>query len=884
MSISHVLLTKHLVPPPRPDLVDRQRLLQRLDAGVRQRHRLVLISAPAGYGKTTLVADWLQRQPAPFGWLALDEDDNDFKRFFGYLITAVQQVDPAIGDSTARLLQSPALPQVSALATTLINDITATATPFFLVVLDDYHVITTPAIHEATSFLLDHQPPQICLVLTTREDPPLSLARLRAKGLLTEVRADDLRFTAGEAVAFFQRTMRLDLPANAVQVFGEKTEGWIAGLQLAGLSVQGRDETQIAQFIAEFGGGHHLIRDYLFSEVLGRQPPDLRAFLRRTAVLDRLSGPLCDAVTGQDNSQALLSHLERANLFLIPLDAQRRWYRYHPLLADALRADAQGDAGQARDLHQRAAGWFEAHGYLQEAIKHALAAEAWSDAGRLIKQAADQALGRFELGVLSGWLDKLPINVVMADPELATLHGWVAFFTGQRAIYKAVVAALAGATADGMSARTWARLVSLRAVMQIETAEAPRLVQEALALTREDDPIFRQYNLLTLGLAQQLAGNTSAASDTYREAVRLGQTLRVPAFTIHAVHDLAITLIKQLRRREAETLCQDVRSRWVDARGQVLPVADLLLLPLAVSAYEANELAQARDLALRGREAKRRLHQEYVVGVECEQILIRAYAGLSEWDEAWRIIHQVRQANPTYSWFLSHTARIEADLLLRQGHISAAERWAGSARVSLQEQPGEPREPQYLSYARLLLAQKRPRDAQLVLARLQDSMRAGGRLARLITVRLLQALAEMALGQPEQARGLLTEALQLAAPEGYARRFLDEGPALAALLPAVRSAAPAFVDQLLADFSQAQATPPAVTPAAAPRETLPEPLTDQEGVVLRLLAEGLSYQGIAERLVVTVATAKWHVLNIYGKLGVHNRTHALSRARELGLL
>lgn len=883
-SIPHLLITKLHAPLPRPDLVERQRLIQRLDAGVRQRHRLYLVSAPAGYGKTTLIVDWLNGGSSPFNWLTLDNDDNDLQRFFSYLIAALQQIDPAVGGSTATLLASPDLPSAGALATTLINDIATARTPFFLV-LDDYHTITAPAIHEAVTFLLDHQPPQLRLVLSTREEPPLPLARLRGKGFLTELHANDLRFTHEEATTFFRRTMGLDLHAKAVEVFGEQTEGWIAGLQLAGLSIQGLDEAQVAEFVAAFGGGHSFVVDYLFSEVLRRQTRDTRDFLRQTAFLDRLSASLCDAVTGQGDSRGLLTHLERANLFLIPLDSQREWYRYHHLFAEALNIESQHDPGQQRILHARAARWFEAHGFEQDAIKHALAAEAWDEAGRLIKQAADQALGRFELGVLSGWLGRLPDDVVRADPELATLKGWVTYHTGQSAVSRGVVAALDRVTPEQLPARTWARLVSLRAVLAIETPEAPRLVQEALALTGEGDPIFRQYNLLTLGLTQQLSGQTTAASETYGEAVRLGRTLRAPAFTIHAVHDLAITLIKGLRRHEAQTLCEGERRRWVDARGNTLPILDLLLLPLAVAAYEANDLIQARDLALAGREAKRRLHQQHVVGVECEQILIRAYAGLGEWEQAWRIIHEVRQAVPTYSWFVSHTARIEADLLLRQGNIKAAEQWAETAQVSLHEQPGERREPQYLSYARLLLAQRRPRDAHLVLSRLPGPMQAGGRLARLITVFILQALAEAALDHSDSARRLLVDACQLAAPEGYSRRFLVEGPAVAGLLPAVRAIEPAFVDELLRAFGEAESRPPGLHPApSVSQQPLPEPLTEQELTVLRLLAEGLSYQGIAERLVVTQSTAKWHVLNIYGKLGVHNRTQALNRAHEVGLL
>ena len=803
----HLLATKLLAPLRRPDMVERQRLIQRLDTGVRQNHQLILVSAPAGYGKTTLVVDWLHQQPAPFHWLSLDEDDNDLLRFFSYVVAALQQIDSSLDDSTARLLASPPLPSAQAVAATLINYIASAATPFFLV-LDDYNVITAPAIHEAVAFLLDHQPPQLRLVLTTREDPPLPLARLRVRGLLTEIRANDLRFSHSEAAAFFQHTMHLELDAHAVDVFGDRTEGWIAGLQLAGLSVQGLDKTQTAEAVAEFGGRHHFVLGYLLDEVLKRQPCETQEFLRQIAILDRFGASLCDAVTGREDSRAVLTGLKNANLFLVPLDLQRQWYRFHHLFADALRAETEGDPELRQNVHQRAAQWFEAHGFERDATKHAL------------------------------------------------------------------------------TARSWAQLVSLRAVKAIEKPEALHFVQEALALTGDDDPIFRQYDFLTLGLAQQLEGATSTASDNCREAVRVGRTLRVPAFTIHAVHDLAITLIKQLQRLEAEALCNSERNRWADARGNPLPMADLLLLPLAVSAYEANDLVLARELASRAREAKRCLHQEFVVGVECEQILIRACAGLGDWEAAWRIIHEVRQADTAQSWFVSHTERIEADLLLSQGNLAAAERWATLAQVSLREQPGECREPYYLSYTRLLLAQGRPNDALAVLPRLHGPMQAGGRLARLITVHILQALAEEALKHTDSARRILATAVQLAALEGYSRRFLAEGPTVAQLLPAVRSAAPEFVDALLAAFGSRVPRLPGSTlaPSTAPGDSLIEPLTEQEIVVLSLLAEGLSYQDIAERLVVTHSTTKWHVLNIYGKLGVHNRTHALTRAQELGLL
>ena len=695
-----LLTTKLKIPPTRLKLVERPRLTERMNEGLRQGHRLFLVSAPAGYGKTTLIVEWFQQLRQPVAWLSLDADDNDPRGFFAYLIAALQQLHPTVGEVASSVLASSELPSGHALVTSLMNDIADVATPLFLV-LEDYHLITTPAIHEAVSFLLDYQPPQFHLVLATRVDPPLPLARLRVRHLLTEVRIDDLRFTSDEAKTFFSQTMHLSLNTADVNALGERTEGWIAGLQMAALSVRGWDDARVAEFVAAFSGSHHYVIDFLVDEVIRRQSTVVRDFLAQTACLDRFSASLCDMVTGRDDSRSILAGLERADLFLIPLDPQRQWYRYHHLFADALRVELQVDPQQRRDLHERAAAWFEAHDMLRDAIKHALEAEAWPEAGRLIKQAASDALDHFELGTLRGWLDRLPDPAVLADPELAILKGWVTYFTGQLAASRAIVQTLGDVSPDQLSPRHWARLVSLRATLAVasEDPEVSRLMRDALALSGEDDPLFRQYNLLTLGLIQQqFESNTIAASETYQEAIRLGRSLNVPAWTMHAVHDLAFTLIKRARRLEAEALCEAARRDWVDAQGRPFLTGDLLSLPLASSAYDANDLVRARDLAFQGFEARQRLLQGNLHGVECEQILIRASSGLGDWEAAWRFVRRARQVAHTFPWFARHIARIEADLYLRQGDVEAAERWAEMAQVSLGEQPIESRELEYLTY------------------------------------------------------------------------------------------------------------------------------------------------------------------------------------------
>jgi LuxR family maltose regulon positive regulatory protein len=703
---------------------------------------------------------------------------------------------------------------------------------------------------------------------------------------MTEIRADDLRFTLDETSLLFQKA-RLNLKTDAIQTLSTRTEGWIAGLQMAALSMQGEDETRIAEFVAAFSGSHHYVIDYLVDEVLRRQSAEVRTFLCQTAILDRLNASLCDALTGRSDSRVILAQLERSNLFLIPLDQQRQWYRYHLLFADALRVELEVDPAQTKALHRQAAQWFEKQGNLWDAIKHALAGEAWTEASRLIILAADDALVHFELGILSNWLDKLPDTTLMADPELALLKARVAYTTGLPDQSMAILDQLNEAAAAKLSRRSLARLVSLRAVLATvrEAPEAHRLIREALTFTGEDDPMFRQHNLVILGLAQRLEGDTVGACESYREGVRLGSSLSVPAYTMHITHDLAFTLIEQGRHREAQTLCETTLYN----RSTAFLTRDLLAIPLAAIAYEANELEKARDLALQGREAQRSLRQERNIGRECVEVLIMTYAGLNDWDTTRHYIREARRGVYTYHWFAPHIEVLEADLNLRQGNIEAVASWAATVPLSFEDKSDEIREQRYFTYARLLIAQNRFHDALRLLIRLEQQMREGGRLLRWITVRILQTLAEAALDHREMARCYLEEAVRVAAPNGYTRRFLDEGLAVANLLAGVRPVAPGFVEKILQDFGKIEEIPlvPGRTrsnTAVLAQPALPELLTEQELNVLRLLSQGLSYDGVAERLVISRSTAKWHIHNIYSKLGVNDRLRGLMRAQELGLL
>lgn len=865
--------TKLYAPSPRPDLVARARLTTRLTAGMRAGHCLFLCSAPAGYGKTTLLTTWLYASGVPFAWLSLDAHDNDLRTFGRYLLAAIERCAPAIGVAFSAQLAAPTLPSPEGLAQALLSDLTMLTDPLVLV-LDDVQAVTEPAIHALLAALLIHPAQKLRLVFSTRVDPPFPLARLRAGGLLTEIRAADLRFTLDEAHAFFQQTMQVALSREQVASLDARTEGWIAGLQLAALSIQGHNADGVAAFVAAFRGSHHYVISYLGEEVLRMQAPEVRAFLRGTMVLDEFCAALCDAVTGRSDSREMLAHLDRANLFVVPLDPERVWYRYHHLFADVLRIELELDSTERAALHLRAAEWFAAQDRLPAAIDHALRAEAWDRVIAWLPPVAETALTTFDYGQILGWLAELPADIVHRTPELLALQALFAYLALPPEAGRTALAALDRVAPEQLTRRNWGRIHHVRAVyaMLDDRPEAVALLREALALIAVDDLFFRQRTIVALGRAYRLAGNAPAASSAFAEAVRLGEQLAGPANTLHATHLLALIYLEQGRRRETLSLCA---SAFADARP--LPTRNLLCVPLAICAYEADELEQAHELAVRGREEYQRYGLQKRGLLAADQIVILACAGRGDWDGAWRALAEVQQAAAS-PWTTPLLALFAADLHLRQGAIAAAEQALASITAAPASWPDEIREAHACTRARLALAQAQPRHALACLAGLEAQVQAAGRFARLMTVSLLQGLAYAALAQPDQVRTALDAAIRLAAPEGYLRRFLDEGPAVAAVLPAITAIEPAFGAALRQAFGAPPTPQSQVFGAAVPV------LTPQEQVILRLLDAGASYSAIAAHLVISVGTVRWHIHNIYAKLNVANRTQSLNRARELGLL
>jgi len=890
-----ILITKLHSPEPRPHLVERRRLLDLLDRSLAERRRLTLVAAPAGYGKTTLVSAWLhglaagsRTETAPaVVWLALDEDDNDPARFFLYLVAGLRTVCPNLGGATLDLVSSPRAAAAAALVTPLINEL-AGQPRRVLVVLDDYHVIHSPPVHAALDFLCRHAPPNLHLVLLTRADPPLAVATLRGRGLLAELRTHDLRFTAEEARAFFAAALPEPVAAAAVDALSARTEGWAAGLQLAALALEGCNAAEAAAFAASFHGSDRYIMDYLVEQVLQRLPADLRGFLCQIAVLERMCAPLCDALTGREDSSVLLAEIDAANLFLVPLDRKGEWFRFHHLFADLLRLELEPHLQAA--LHRRAAGWLAANGCLPEAIHHALAAGDPRWAADLIRQAAPALLRTSELRTLLRWIEQLPNELVQENVELRSYKALALFFSGevgQAAAYLDPLAANVPSDTkmiDPALAAAQGRIYALRAwVAELygqPTVES--LARTALALAPQDDPFSRMIALLPLGHAQRAAGQSQAALETFRAAVAAGEQTGHSFAAVGGLIDLAFSLLEQGRLREALALCREGMGRYVDGQGQPLPITCLLNIPLAAIYYHANELDQAEQCAVRGLEVAHQVLSENILGGDGQRSLALIQFARGDTSAALATVGAAQRGAEQVHYRRSAgvLAATRAHLHLRMGNLSAARGWAVTQSFQPDVPPLPGSEFEYCVYAHWLRAEGHAAQSLAAFTSVAQQAAAGGRVGRLIGVHIGQALAERALGNPGHAAAYLADAVTLAAPNDFRSQFLDAGEELLPLLPEAAAAAPAFVADLLRRAG-GSATNPGAASTPAP---LPEPLSTREREVLALLAAGCSYREIADQLIVALGTVQAHCGSIYGKLGVRNRTQAVLRAGELHLL
>jgi LuxR family maltose regulon positive regulatory protein len=928
-----LLATKLFIPALRQQLVPRPRLLERVQAGVRG--KLTLIAAPAGFGKTTLVSAWLAHQRLEAGdgrlgesslasnlqplvprvaWVSVDADDNDALRFWSYVIAALETLYPAMDSSAGALLRSPEPPPMDAIVASLINAITSIATDAALI-LDDYHLITTPAIHAAIAFLLDHLPAQLHLIMLTRADPPLPLTRLRARGELTELRAADLRFTADEAVAFLTDVMALPLTSVEVAALETRTEGWIAGLQLAALAMQNRSDQ--AGFVAAFSGNNRFVVDYLVEEVLARLPAHLQIFLLQTSILDRLCAPLCDALLlggepglehgAQAYSQLVLEEIERVNLFLVPLDDERHWYRYHHLFAEVLHARLYNGttANEVTRLYQRASAWHAQAGLISEAVRYAFLAQDVEHAAALVEQHGMAIiLSSSDVSLVRAWVEQLPRALISTRPRLVVITGMILGVMRQfDAVERLLADAAPALSAADLSPNTLGELATLRSTIarfQSDAAGTLNFAQQAVAQLDHDNHGFRAIAAINMGIACMERGELTAAKVALAKAIALGELggLWIALAALEELMSLQLRqgLLYEMRRTSAQAIELSAR-----LAGRRIPATGMGYVGIAEVDYQRNDLAGAMHAAtqgvdlLRGATERLLLVRGYIVLAQISQTHGDRVGALESIDrsEAW-----LAQTGITTPKYLGLLAAYRARLWLQQGNLAAAARWAqecvlvGDREVSYVQQ---------LTLVRLRLAQSQHDpggqflgDAQAILAQLLPAVEAQEWMRYLIEGLMLQALVCQAQANQLSALTTLQRALTLAAPEGYVRLFVDEGAPMAALLtPIARGESPvaAYAARLLEAFPRTEGRGLRTEPVEwlhsvlSPQpSTLVEPLSERELEVLRLIAAGLSNQAIADRLVVAVSTIKKHVNNIYGKLDVQSRTQALVRARELALL
>ena len=913
-----LLATKLNVPGLRPDLVPRPRLALGLDESPGR--GLVLVCAPAGYGKTVLLADWIRRGRHGAAWLSLDVGDNDPARFWRHAVAALDRVRPGISEQVSPLLGPSAPLSFEPLVTALINEVAARpdADEAVLLVLDDYHVISSQPVHESLRFLLEHRPPGLQLVLSSRSDPPLPLARLRARGQLSELRAADLRFTPGEAAALLQQVAgapdqaRLDasLTDAAVAALTARTEGWAAGLQLAGLSLRGHAD--VDGFVAAFTGSHRHVLDYLAEEVLEQQPDQVREFLLETSVLERLSGELCDTVTGRPGSQALLEQTERAGLFVVPLDEVRGWWRYHHLFADLLRARLQAEyPARVPGLHCNAAAWYAERGLADEAIRHAVAAGEMTWAARLIEQHFDGIHSlRGEAATVRRWLAPLPADLVRSRPRLLLAQAVPTAMGGRLEEAEQLVDAAERAYADAGEepfepaiGRAGSLLVNVPAVIALsrgylaqlrgDAAATAEFGSQALARSREGEWILRSVAQGQLAVAQWLDGRLDEAERAFAHDLAGRRAAGLPTWGAWESYELGQVQYAQGRLDAAERTCEQALEAVTSTGRAPLPAAGPAYAGLAEVAYQRNELGRARENATRGIA----LCRSFVYTVPLAAGLATlAWIRQAEGDPAGALaaMDEAVHATPGPPGLLNPIPARRARLLLTQGDLGGTARWTNEAGLGADDEPDYAREPGQLVLARVLLAQDRPGAALALLDRLHAAAAAQDRAGSLIEIGALRALALAASGNADRAVDMLAETLTLACPQGHVRVFADEGPPMAALLArliaAQRSGGAAAAVPLgcLARLQRALGTQDVARDAGPDRGTavpgLIDQLTGRELEVLTMLAAGSSNQAIASQLVVTLDTVKKHVSHVLGKLGATNRTEAVTRARELSLI
>jgi LuxR family maltose regulon positive regulatory protein len=942
-----LLRTKLHKPPVRPELVSRQRLIDRLNEGLRLGRRLSLVSAPAGFGKTTLISDWLRSNTfGQVAWVSLDAGDNEPTRFWGYLLAALRRLpglcEGSVGESAWSMLQSPQPPPMEALLVDLINDLAEIeladplapnhtpqdAAQHLILVLDDLHTISNGEIHRQLAFLLDNRPRQII------EEKGQLTSRLRGRGQLTELTAAELRFTTEEARTFLNQAMGLDLSIEDVVALDQRTEGWIAGLQMAAhalqgtLSVEGQDRAEISTFIAALTESHRYVLDYLADEVLLREPPEVQEFLLQTSILDRLCGPLCDAITSRHDGQEMLERLDADNLFILPLDGEKQWYRYHALFGELLRKRLKGRLGNTQDesgevrlalLHLRASEWYETVGEIEAAITHALSGQDTERAAALIERhAVEQMTHHRREAALARWLDNLPDEVVRSRPWLCVYQGWTHYWRGMRdQVETCLQCAERGLQAIDPTGNerqlVQGYIAAIRAHHALTNQEIERVIemaQRAIAFLPEGD-YMRCEAAVALGGAFWSLGEVVASQRAFAQARATALRSGTPVMAVPSNCYIAEQQTKRGKPQEAWATYREALAWATTSNGRRLPVAGFPLIKLGDLNRERNDLdAACRDLR-QGVELCRQLGQADVLA-EGQVMWARLCLAQGDTKGAQAALNEVELITGQVSvdpWIATWAQECRVRLWLSTGNLEAALDWIDESGLALDGAFSYQHDLPHIHLARVLIAAHQAgsgvqTDHSLdevlsLLDRLEKAAERAGWVHEQIQILILQALAHQALAAPRDAapRGAsmalaltaLSRALELAAPGGYLRAFLDHGPPLTRLLhrAAAQEIQPGYVSKLLAAavLTIPECAPePAHLPEAQASQPLIEPLSGREIEVLTLIAQGLTNREVGERLYISQGTVKAHTSNIFGKLGVRSRTQAVARARALAIL
>ena len=872
-----ILATKLHIPSWSDNAVSRPRLLALLNTGVRDQRKLTLVSAPAGYGKTTLIAEWYHLLPEGVhgAWLSLDEADNDLLRFLGHWLAAFQNVAPAVGDKVRSLLEIPQLPPVDHLMDELINDLSSLERPTLLT-LDDYHVITNATIHQAVAYFLDHLPAQVHLVMTTRADPSLPLARMRARGQMTEIRAQDLRFTWEEGRQFFGRISALDLTDETLIALDERNEGWAAGLQLAALALQ--HQSNPAAFVETFRGSHRYVLDYLAEEVIRQLGEPTRAFLMQTSILERFNAEVCAALTGREDSLAVIAQLEQANLFVIPLDDERRWYRYHRLFVDYLRSLLSKVERQA--LCRQASIWHEENDFTAEAVRYALESGDPEFTANVIGRALakETTWSQGDLAQWLTWLDGLPAQVYPSRPQLSLNVSRVLYLSGRFDQAEALLIQTEEMLQSGELKQETEQMIALAELYRGSIAsvrgdfeQTVQRTEYALARIPRENHLAYARGYFSLGMAYEIADQTGQAAQNYLKSSAEAREAGVLFLAMHALCAAAQVQIKQGRLHQAEQSCQIAIQYAQGARLYPLGLAWSILGGIAI---ERNDLSTAERYLSEGIALSRQggLMDDVVLG-EAYLARLRVYQG--ELPVALKALENIKVLMTSFGVqrmeILAGAVLARLNLIL--GQVDVAVKWVEGYRLHREQFS---REFEELTFARTLLATGALDELPSIVHPILNKAVAAERTQTVIEAMILLSQYHLARREVEPALEWLEKSLRLANPEGYLRIYLDEGKALMGLFPRVRHAAPELVNLILGQQQVELAPQPSLG------ETLLDPLSQQEIRVLKLIVEGKSNQEIAEELVISVGTAKWHVHNVLQKLGASNRPQAIARARELG--